>query len=256
LERSLIGANEEFFGSKLAYQIDSGTEQTPQARITQEGDSFGYDRETNHLTIPEEGGKEGLAYFSRVLADANSVSQGLLPLHAAAVRKNRITLVLLAGSNGGKSLISDYLAQEQGAELVGDDHIIIGNGQITGNRFIGKRDSRGDKTYKEIQERDNCLELGDYVVIVLDANTEGRTKFKRIDPATLLQNKNVREGIQKYLVEDVQEDSRKVIESVRNPDVLERYDLALRSFIQGAQELYAVSGEKQYVGEKIGGILK
>ncbi len=254
LERSLLQVDEGFFESKLAYQASDSTEQAPQARIAQEGDSFMYDPGENYLTIPEEGGKEGLAYFSRVLADANSVAQGLLPLHAAAVRKDGKTMILLAGSDGGKSLISDHLTQEHGMELIGDDHIVIGDHQIIGNRYIGERDSAGDKTYREASEGGKNLDMGEYVVIVLDANTEGRTGFERVDPSVLVQNRGVKEAVQKYLVEEVQEDSREAIAQIRTPEILQRYDLAFEGFIQGAQEVYAVAGEKQYIGSKIGEI--
>lgn len=132
-------ANPEYWMSKLAFHPYRSQECKTEILINRR-DFFSFDKSKYQLSIPSYTSEQILSYLLRTVVDYFQVSIGNLPLHAAAVTVNNCQVVILANSGSGKSYISQLLSQSNpNCYVIGDDHIIIHETYIQGNKMMRAR---------------------------------------------------------------------------------------------------------------------
>ena len=191
------------------------------------------------------------SYYIRMTLDANAVKNGCLPLHAAALTNNGITQFIFAKTGKGKSFTLDtLLSYSQRIIPIGDDHIVIGRDKIAGNRIMRTRErDGGDKDYSVLHGGKVSL-LGHYEIILIDVTA--KNKNFEIGEVDLVEKDVVENDVLKYLSRKPYEpELEKIYNSVASAEVLEKYYTHFDKFMNGAERVLKLSGEKDYLLEKL-----
>ena len=102
--------------------------------------SFDFDKRRVRLGLKTDLEK---ARMLRAITDLNSLENFCLPLHAGLIQYKTTSIFLFADTKQGKSTTCYNLSQEKGIHLIGDDHIVLGNGFALGNGVLRIRNNDG-----------------------------------------------------------------------------------------------------------------
>lgn len=109
------------------------------------------------IVLPKTISFEEFCYILRVIIDGIMVLDGRCPIHASAVNTLEGNIIMSAKSKEGKSYCAHRLENEcNGTHLIGDDHLIISNGTISGNSFMRIREEESSYIVKKTLSYDFC----------------------------------------------------------------------------------------------------
>jgi hypothetical protein len=175
--------NSEILRSKIAFHIDEHIEEKEFiVELRRDAEKpLSYYPGTSQITL-EHDNLPRTSCFLRMVLEANGVGYSCLPLHAACIQSKSSSVILTAESGKGKSLISNsYLGH--GYEVIGDDHIIIKDGQVTGNSLSRIRARDGSSQYRELNS-ETCL-LKPYRIVMVDVTVgDSYSELSKIQAAS------------------------------------------------------------------------
>ena len=217
-----------------------------------EGDTFSATGDGSRVTIPFfTSNARRASYYLRMVLDANAVKNGCLPLHAAASVNDGFTQFIFAKTGKGKSFtLNTLLSHNPKIIPIGDDHVIIGDGKISGNRMMRTRDRRGrDKNYS-VLHGGKISPLGDYEVVLMGVTA--RDKDYRVGGVGLIEKTVVEKTVLKYLSRKPYElELEKMYDSIVPKEVLNEYHVRFDKFMNGARRVLRLSGGQDRILEKL-----
>lgn len=133
------------------------------------------DINNKEIVLPKTISFEQFCYALRVIIDGIMVQEGRCPIHASAVNASKGNIIMSAKSKEGKSYCAHRLVNEcNGTQLVGDDHLIISNGTISGNSLMRIRNNEESHYITQKKSSYNFCER-QIIVMVHGGKNEVRT---------------------------------------------------------------------------------
>lgn len=176
-------------------------------------------------------------YLLRSTLDALAVRNGATPLHGAYIERRKKGLLLLGGTECGKSTIALRMLSI-GAKIYGDDHVVISNGRLFGNQMARIRHAEEDTYFRTADE---IAALDNYSVAVL---LRGPNKSESISCEELAFSHG--SDILKYLIRPLGPD-RVATKDVYGSEVIQRYRSSFESIVNKAQAVLRLRGSMDYV---------
>lgn len=244
-ESESLMMQEDYVGTKLAYSIGKVDEK--RFLRVKKGDDFDHFEDRHGTTIIVPNFSEEIppsVYYMRLILDSNSIKRNFLPMHAAAVKSRGIAYFILGDTGSGKSYTvsrnMDSIAQ------VGDDHLIVGNGQVTGNKII--RLKHGGLEQKTIIKQTDIF-LKDYLAIYASVN--GEPTQRDLPPDEIIEQAQWFLPVLKYgLVPPNEASARKLFnELLFNEGIIKKYLDLFKKFIFSAKNIRAIVGLSELTKE-------
>jgi hypothetical protein len=232
--------------SKIAFQIEGQHAEERGFRIMLRVDSARpvvYSAAGAEVVLDADNPRRQVA-FLRMALDANSVNCQCLPLHAAYLQSSNTGIVLAAESGRGKSLVFNEYANSS-YELVGDDHIVIRDGLISGNRLSRSRALDGTSSYKDIGSR--TLTMRPYKVVLVDVKAKEDTCIE-LTKAQALSNPVLSYNLLTYLNEATDYNNTTYTPAdLFGRNLINRYLSSYTRFMENAETIVKVGGSYPFV---------
>jgi len=188
-----------------------------------------------------------ISYFLRIIIDSYMVKESNLPLHSAFLKHNKMGIFLFADMNGGKSSTLNSLNSKKKIKLIGDDHIIVGEKNISGNLLSRIRNS---ETEQYLPMLGNSLRTNENIIINLKPSN--KNSIKKIRKSKYLHDKKSLDAVLKYLYRDpVINETKYYLDEIIGNEILKKYFVIFEEFIYASLELIEIEGKYTFIQEKV-----
>lgn len=253
LEKELLDA--KIIGSKICYKIGRRRDNNSReltVKIVDCGNSWVSIKKGIAVlkVFPNDFKKS--SYVLRFALDAFSVSNGCLPLHVASLIIKNKTIFLFGDTFCGKSTIMHHYCSIYPGTPIGDDHVIIGNDHVVGNRVTRLRNSQSVEKF--VVRKMIIHPFFKYLIFVVKLNNENYCK--RISASELLQSYDCQRYVLKYLHSKLKEDNGNIaLDKSIDVSIKNDYQKSFIDFIGNSSSIYVLSGKLDFVLEKIKNIV-
>lgn len=251
LEKKLLES--DLFNSRLAFQIYQNCVETGLVIRLDDGKSIPieYNGSIAHISVDNNDIKR-ITYLLRATLDAYSVNNSCLPLHAAYIQSDTRGIVLTAGTGRGKSLMFNKYTQSSNI-LVGDDHIIIRDEIIVGNKVTRIRNRMGESFYNPINSAP--LSMKPYIIVLVDISDID--DFSEVSKKEMIMDNRLNRPLLKYLTQGIMSNGLCYsTKEIFGEDVVKEYILCYIKFIERAEKIVNVSGSPEFMKREIDVMLR
>ena len=244
LEKSLISSNQ--LKSKLAYiELNSETSSMGEIKINKEK-PFLFDIGESRFNI-NIGEANKIGYLLRVIIDSMLVNIGTLPLHSAYAEVNNMGILLFGDMYGGKSSTLRSLNNLEDTKLVGDDHILIGKKEITGNLTSRIRNQEGELFFP-LEGSSN--RRGENIIFNLKPSDINSTSYQ--SKREYLEDGDSLDAVLKYLnrspvINGVKYDLSNIV----GKPILEKYFSLFKNLVFESEAIIKITGEHDYIKDQV-----
>ncbi|SHH23569.1 hypothetical protein [Clostridium grantii] len=240
----------KYLKTKLAYTIVNNP--INGLKVIIKGNRCAVNLDENKAFISEYLSKNQMGYMLRIIIDSYVLSKNALPLHSSMISIDSKSGFFFGGTNCGKTIFSNYIKNyNSGYKIIGDDHVIVANKGIVGNRLsrIRSIDNESELYLKNSQYLNSIKK---YFIFDIDINDK-INNYKILNSDEYMENDL--SYVLKYLVYDfdIGQEVFKINEFI-DYEVNLKYLLELRKFIDRANAIIKIRGSIEYVTKFINSI--
>ncbi len=253
LEREILSA--KVTNSKICYRVDRNTNKSSREltiRLVDHGSSWiSFKKKFANLKIfPND--FERSSYVIRLTLDAFSINNGYLPLHGASLIVKEKMALLFGDSFCGKSTVMHHYCSTYPGVPVGDDHVIIGNNRIVGNKIIRLKNPQFGERF--IARKMKISSFSEYLIFVVKLSN--KNYCKKVSASELLRNYSYQEYVLKYFYGELKENNNSTpLSKLVDVYLEDDYQRRFVNLVENSSSIYFLSGRLNFILEKIKAIL-